>query len=38
MIQRVPCPETACIFATVEYQDDAEPNVRFYTGGQRDDE
>ena len=37
MIARVPMPEAKCIFATVEYENNAEPNVRFYAGGQRDD-
>ena len=30
MIARMPIPDSTCIFATVEYQDNAEPIVRFY--------
>jgi hypothetical protein len=30
MIARVTLPEATCIFATVEYQRDDEPTVRFY--------
>ena len=33
MITRIPLPEAKCLFATVEYQDNAEPSIRFYTEG-----
>lgn len=33
MIARVPLPDVACIFATVDYEENAEPSVRFYSEG-----
>ena len=37
MIARVPLPDAKCVFATLDYQKDSEPNVRFYTEGQEDE-
>lgn len=36
MIVRVPIPEAKCIFATVEYQENASPLIRFYSEGEND--
>ena len=36
MITRIPLPEARCIFATVAYQENAEPIVRFYSEGKQD--
>lgn len=36
MIVRVPIPEAKCIFATVEYQENASPLIRFYSEGEDD--
>ena len=35
MIARVPIPEATCIFATVDYQENADPLVRFYSEGEQ---
>ena len=36
MIVRVPIPEAKCIFATVEYQENASPLIRFYSEVEND--
>lgn len=38
MIARVAIPDAKCIFATIEYQTDGEPIVRFYAGANEDEE
>ncbi len=37
MIARMPLPDAPCVFATLEYPENAEPVVRFYTEGNEDE-
>lgn len=37
MIGRIPLPDAKCIFATVTYQENADPLVRFYTEGENNE-
>lgn len=37
MIARIPLPDAQCIFATIEYQENSEPLVRFYSEGKENE-